>query len=62
MNTMLGNKNSLLSKILKFSNEIKASGKNPQDLLNEAVNSGKYSNTQIENAKKMAEQFAKLIR
>lgn len=62
MNTMLGNKNSLLSKILKFSNEIKASGKNPQDLLNEAVNSGKYSNVQIENAKKMAEQFAKLIR
>lgn len=52
----------LISKLVNFSNEIKASGKDPQAILDEAVKSGKYTEEQIRNATKKAEQFSSLLR
>lgn len=50
---------SMLSKIRQFSDNLKATGKNPEMLLRELVNSGKVSHEQLQQAKTMAELFAK---
>jgi hypothetical protein len=44
----------LFSQFNKFKNEILASGKDPQEILNELVASGKISHSQLEKAKKLA--------
>lgn len=61
MNTMFVNQNNLKNQIMDFANNIRASGKNPEDLLNEAISSGKYTPEQINNAKMLAEKFSKLL-
>ena len=35
------------------------SGQNPQDMLNEMISSGKVTNEQVENAKKLAKLYVK---
>lgn len=52
----------IISKLINFSNEIKVSGKDPKALLDEAMKSGKYTEEQIKNATKKAEQFSSLLR
>lgn len=37
-------------------------GKDPQKVLNELVSSGKYSQQQVEQAKRMAEQFKSFLK
>lgn len=51
----------IISKLMNFSNEIKASGKDPKALLDEVIKSGKYTEEQIKNATKKAEQFSSLL-
>lgn len=45
-------------------NEFKKSlqGKNPNEILNNVMNSGKYSQAQFEQAKQMAQQFSALLK
>lgn len=60
MNTMLKGNNTngnLLSQIRQFANELKRSGKSPEQMLNELMASGKYTNEQIEQAKRFAKMF-----
>lgn len=62
MNTMLkgfGRKsgNNLLSQINQFAEELKQSGKDPNQVLNELLTSGKYTKEQVEQAKRMAQMF-----
>lgn len=61
MNTMLkgngSNNGNLISQIKKFANELKKSGKSPEQMLNELMASGKYSQQQIEQAKRLANMF-----
>lgn len=52
----------LISKLVNFSNEIKASGKDPETLLDEALKSGKYTEEQVQIATKKAKQFKSLLR
>lgn len=52
----------IISKLMKFLNEIKASRKDPKALLDEAMKSGKYTEEQIKNATKKAEQFSSLLK
>jgi len=61
MNTMLENNNNIKNQVMKFASDLKKSGKNPEQLLNEAISSGKYSQTQINTAKLLAEKFMKLF-
>lgn len=42
----------------QFSENIRKSGKNPKDILNELVSSGKVSREQLEKATAMARMFA----
>lgn len=51
----------LISQINNFQNQIRQSGKNPEQLFNEVVNSGKYSQSQIEEAKQKARSLIKLF-
>lgn len=37
-------------------------GKDPQKVLNELVSSGKYTQQQVEQAKRMAEQFKSFLK
>lgn len=63
MNTMFkGQNQNIIQKFLKFRSNLLASGKDPQVMLNELVSSGKYTQEQINNAKNMAEKFAKIIK
>ena len=55
-NTMLSNKRNFGNGGLIASN-LQRSGKNPEELLNEMVNSGKVSQQQLENAKNLANLF-----
>lgn len=60
MNTMLkgnGSNGNLLSQIRQFANELKKSGKSPEQMLNDLVASGKYTNEQVEQAKRFAKMF-----
>lgn len=54
---MMNNLN-LISQINQFANQIKQSGKSPEQMFNELVSSGKFTSQQIENAK----QFASLMK
>ena len=61
-NTMLSNKRNfgnggLIGQIRQFASNLQRSGKNPEELLNEMVNSGKVSQQQLENAKNLANLF-----
>jgi len=64
MNTMLkgfgGNNGSgnILSQIRQFADNLKKSGKDPNQLLNELMASGKYTQEQIEQAKRLAQMFS----
>lgn len=62
MNTMLRNNGNLFMQVMKFANDVKRSGKNPKAMLDDAIASGKYTKEQIENARKMAEKFASLLK
>lgn len=65
LSTGVSNGNSqenIISKLMNFSKEIKASGKDPEALLDEVMKSGKYTEEQIRNATKKAEQFSSLLR
>lgn len=55
------NNQSLKNQVQNFANEIKSSGRDPNQILNDAINSGKYSKAQIENAKNLARQFASIL-
>lgn len=57
MNTMLKGNGNLLSQIRQFAKDLERSGKDPQALLDELLKSGKYTNEQVEQAKKMAQMF-----
>jgi len=56
------NNNNLQSQFRQFADNLKRSGKDPQELLNELMASGKYSQADLNRAKTMASQFAKLLR
>lgn len=60
MNTML---NARLTKqqFLKFAEEIKRSGKNPETMLNELISSGKVTREQVEEAKRKAELYKSFL-
>lgn len=47
----------LISRISNFSKEIQKSGKSPEQIYNEMINSGKYSKEQIDKAKKWADSM-----
>jgi malonyl CoA-acyl carrier protein transacylase len=60
-NTMLtrssfGNKG-LISQIKQFASNLRRSGQNPEEILNELVRSGKVTKEQLENAKNLANLF-----
>lgn len=60
MNTMLkgnGTNGNLLSQIRQFANELKKSGKSPEQMLNDLMANGKYSQQQVEQAKRLAQMF-----
>lgn len=57
MNTMLKGNGNIIAQIKKFAQDIQRSGKDPQIILDELIKSGKYTNEQIEQAKKMAQMF-----
>lgn len=44
----------LFSQFTKFKNEILASGKNPQEILNELLSTGKITQSQYNQAKRLA--------
>lgn len=52
----------LISQISNFANQIKQSGKSPEQLFDEVLKSGKYSDNQISEAKKKAEMVMKILR
>lgn len=52
------NNGNLLQQFLKFKGEIEASGKNPQDILNTLISSGKVNQQQLNQAKTLAGLFA----
>lgn len=51
----------LISEISKFMKEIQKSGKSPEQLYNEVVNSGKYSKEQIDSALKKAKEYMNIF-
>lgn len=55
------NNQNLISQVNKFASELKNSGKNPEQILNELISSGKYSQSQIEQAKTMAQMAMSLF-
>lgn len=64
MNTMLKNnnnfsQNNIMNKFNDFIQEIKRTNKTPEQLLNEVIKSGKFSNQQIEQAKMLASLICK---
>lgn len=62
-NTMFSSRtNELKENFSKFVQNVKKSGKNPQQLLDEAMKSGKYSQADLNKAKMMAEVFAKILK
>ena len=58
LNSQMMNNLNLISRINQFANQIKQSGKSPEQMFNELVSSGKFTSQQIENAK----QFASLMK
>ena len=48
------NGGNLFSQFTKFKNEILASGKNPQEILNELLSTGKITQSQYNQAKRLA--------
>lgn len=62
MNTMLTGRSrrmDLNSQINKFADNIKHSGKNPQELLDELIKSGKYTKEQLSQAEHLVRFFLK---
>lgn len=47
----------MVSQFKQFQNQINSSGKNPRDILNELVSSGKVSKEQLENATRLANMY-----
>lgn len=66
MNTMFTNRNSnqneLKSNFFKFAEEIRKSGKNPKQMLDDAINSGKFTPEQINQARTMANLFSGILK
>lgn len=52
----------MASQFKKFKQEILSSGKNPNEMLNELVSSGKVSKQQLEKAKQLANLYSYLIK
>lgn len=52
---------SVLNQFKQFQDMLQRSGRDPKKLLDELVESGKYNQSQIENAKSMASMFANLL-
>lgn len=48
------NNKNLISEIKQFADNLQRSGKDPNVLLNELLASGRFSNEQVEQAKRMA--------
>lgn len=59
-----GKKNSgdMVSQFNNFKKQLSQTGKNPRDLLNELVSSGKVSKEQLENATRLANMYKYLIK
>ncbi len=59
-----GKKNSgdMVSQFNNFKKQLSQTGKNPKDLLNELVSSGKVSKEQLENATRLANMYKYLIK
>ena len=55
------NNQNLISQIKKFANDIQSTGKSPDVLLDELIKSGRYTPSQIDNAKKMAQNLLGLF-
>ena len=51
----------LISQVNKFAKEIKNSGKNPEQMLTDLINSGKYTQSQVGQAKTMAQMVRSLF-
>lgn len=56
------NNQNLISQISNFVNQIKQSGKTPEQLFDGVLKSGKYSNNQISEAKRNAEMVMKMLK
>lgn len=61
MNTMLVKNSVTKSQFLKFADEIKRSGKNPETILNDLISSGKVSKEQVEEAKRKANFYKSFL-
>lgn len=62
MNTMfqnLQNGMNLINQIQRFAQNIKTSGQNPEAILNQLIQSGKVNQQQLNQARALAEMFAK---
>lgn len=51
----------LISQISEFAKNLQKSGKDPEQLLNELLRSGKYTPSQIENARNLAQLASKFF-
>jgi hypothetical protein len=56
-NNPQNNNSSIFEQIAQFSKQIEQTGKTPETILKELINSGRISNTDFERAKRMAESF-----
>ena len=52
----------IMQRFKAFAKDINSSGRNPEDILKELVDSGKVSKQQLDNAVKMAKQYEPLLK
>ena len=60
MNPLRNNQMNMMQQFLQFKKML--SGKNPQDMLNQLMSSGRYTQDQLNWAKQQAEQFKNLLK
>lgn len=51
----------MLQQFNQFKNTLTQTGKQPQQILNDLINSGKVTKEQLDQAKSMAEMFTKIL-
>lgn len=51
----------MLQQFNQFKNQLQQTGRQPQQILDELINSGKITKEQLDQARNMAEMFQKLM-
>lgn len=59
-NNPFGNIQNMMNQIQNLKKQF--SGKNPQDIINQMIQSGQITNEQVQQAQKTAEQFRSMMR